>query len=49
MLCGIALLLGWMLVGPRDVLHEVFPALAVSCIVYLLFARLKPAVLERLP
>jgi SSS family transporter len=49
MICGIAVLLGWMLAGPRDVLHEVFPALAVSCIVYLLVARLKPAVLDRLP
>ena len=38
MICGVIVLTGWMLVGPRDALHEVFPALAVSCIAYLLIA-----------
>lgn len=45
MLTGMAVLLGWMLVGPRDVVHEVFPALAVSCLVYLLIGwRSQPAI-----
>jgi SSS family transporter len=34
MVCGVAVLLGWMLSGWGAILHEVFPALAVSCLVY---------------
>jgi SSS family transporter len=45
MISGVAVLLGWMLVGPRETVHEVFPALAVSCAVYTAFAyRSEPAI-----
>ena len=49
MLIGIAVLIGWMLIGPADVLHEVFPALTASCLVYWLFARSREPAIERLP
>ena len=49
MVAGVTVLLGWMLLGPRDVLHEVFPALAVSCAVYVIMARMSPPALTGLP
>ncbi len=49
MICGVGVLLGWMLIGPRDVLHEVFPALLTSCLIYALFARSGEPAIERLP
>lgn len=45
MVCGVTVLLGWMLLGPRDVMHEVFPGLATSCLVYAFVAlRTEPAI-----
>ena len=49
MIAGVAVLLGWMLFGPRDVVHEVFPALAVSCVVYAGSAMRQDAAVVRLP
>jgi len=49
MIVGIVVLLGWMLVGPSAVVHEVFPALACSCLVYLLIAQLRKPAIDRLP
>jgi SSS family transporter len=49
MAVGVPVLLGWMLFGPSDVVHEVFPALAASCLVYTVFARLREPAIERLP
>ena len=49
MLAGVAVLLGWMLFGPGEVVHEVFPALAVSCLVYAAVAAVQVPVLDRLP
>lgn len=49
MLTGMVVLLGWMLVGPRDVVHEVFPALAVSCLVYLFIGWRSPPAIGQLP
>ncbi len=49
MAVGVLILLAWMLAGPKALVHEVFPALAGSCLVYCLFAlRQKPAI-DRLP
>lgn len=45
MASGMTVLLGWMAVGPREIVHEVFPALAVSCLVYAsVAARSEPAI-----
>jgi len=45
MAVGIVVLVGWMLFGPRGVVHEVFPALLLSCAVYLLVAlKSQPAI-----
>jgi SSS family transporter len=49
MVTGVIVLLGWMLAGPRDVVHEVFPALMVSCLVYLFFAKTGQPAIDRLP
>lgn len=49
MAAGVVVLLGWMLFGPADVMHEVFPALAASCLVYVAFAYLREPAIERLP
>jgi SSS family transporter len=49
MAAGMLVLLGWMLAGPRDLVHEVFPALAVSCLVYLAFAVGREPAIDRLP
>ncbi|MEZ5557367.1 MAG: sodium/solute symporter [Pseudomonadales bacterium] len=44
MLTGVATLLGWMALGGDRHLHEVFPALLVSCVVYSVIAwRAEPA------
>lgn len=45
MLTGVSMLVGWMLVGPKETVHEVFPALAISCLVYLVIAgQSRPAI-----
>lgn len=49
MISGVAVLLAWMILGPREAVHEVFPALAVSCVVYALIAVRSPPALARLP
>ncbi len=49
MVAGVTVLLAWMLFGPRDVVHEVFPALATSCAVYALVAWQSPPALAALP
>ncbi len=49
MLSGVTVLLGWMLFGPREIVHEVFPALTVSCLSYLAIARWNPPAIARLP
>ena len=46
---GVLVLLGWMLAGPKDLVHEVFPALATSCLVYGVFAARQPPAIEQLP
>ncbi len=38
MVAGVAVLLGWIAFGPRGAVHEVFPALLTSLLVYLGFA-----------
>jgi len=44
MAAGVTVLLGWMLSGAGGRIHEVFPALAVSCLVYaVIAARSRPA------
>lgn len=49
MVLGMATLVSWMLLGPRDVVHEVFPALAASCLAYLGIARLTPPAIRQWP
>ncbi len=46
---GVAVLLAWMQFGPRGLVHEVFPALATSCAVYVLFAAAGPAAITVWP
>ena len=41
---GIGVLVGWLLLGWQTSLHEVFPALAASTVVYVALARITPAV-----
>ena len=41
---GIAVLVGWLLLGWQAWLHEVFPALAASTLVYVVVARITPPV-----
>jgi len=40
---GTFVLLGWILLGFKQHLHEVFPALSASMLIYYLNARLDPA------
>ena len=49
MLVGVLVLLGWLLLGGRALLHEVFPAMLASCLVYVVVARLTPPALESWP
>ena len=49
MLVGVVVLLGWLLLGGRALLHEVFPAMLASCLVYVVVARLTPPALESWP
>ena len=49
MVSGVTVLLGWMLLGPRDAVHEVFPALLTSCAVYVFFARRSEPAIPELP
>jgi SSS family transporter len=49
MVLGVTTLLGWMFFGPSDVVHEVFPALAISCLAYVWIARVTPSVIRQWP
>jgi Na+/pantothenate symporter len=49
MLVGTVVLLAWLLTGLGDVLHEVFPALAASCLTYVIIALNSPPALDRWP
>jgi SSS family transporter len=49
MVAGVTVLLGWMLLGPRDAVHEVFPALLTSCGIYVFFARRSEPAIPELP
>jgi SSS family transporter len=49
MISGVVVLVGWLLLGGRAFLHEVFPALAVSCLSYFWVAHVTPAALTRWP
>jgi SSS family transporter len=49
MAIGITILVGWMVLGPKDLLHEVFPALLASCAVYVLIAWKSPPAIQQWP
>jgi SSS family transporter len=49
MVAGVVVLLAWMAYGPNDTVHEVFPALLVSCIVYAAAAVTSPPAVPHLP
>lgn len=49
MLAGVVVLVGWLLAGLGDRLHEVFPALAVSCLLYALVSWRRPPALTAWP
>jgi SSS family transporter len=49
MITGILMLVGWLLFGPRHLVHEVFPALGLSCVVYVLIAWRYPPTIQRWP
>ncbi len=49
MIGGVSVLLAWMVYGPRDTVHEVFPALAVSCLLYVTTALRSTPAIPRLP
>jgi len=49
MLLGVAVLLSWMLYGPRGAIHEVFPALAVSCLAYWIVAMNSQPAIQQWP
>ncbi len=47
--CGVLVLVGWLLAGGREFSHEVFPAMLVSCASYFWVARLTPPALSQWP
>jgi len=49
MVAGVVVLLGWMLIGPRETVHEVFPALLVSCLTYTIVALRNEPAIPQLP
>ncbi len=49
MIIGVTVLLGWMLLGPRESLHELFPGLAASCLTYVLISRRSAPVIQQWP
>ena len=49
MIAGVGVLLSWLLLGGRSLVHEVFPALLASCCAYWLFARYTPPALSTWP
>ncbi len=49
MVCGVLVLLLWLVMGWSEAVHEVFPALLVSCTVYALAARRGQAALREWP
>ena len=46
---GVPVLIGWMLLGLGAVVHEVFPALLVSCVTYAIVARFGDPAIRRWP
>ncbi|NIP14723.1 MAG: sodium/solute symporter [Pseudomonadales bacterium] len=46
---GLLVLVGWLLVGGREFVHEVFPAMLVSCLSYVWVANVTRPALERWP
>lgn len=49
MFTGVTVLIGWMLVGPKETVHEVFPALAISCLAYVVTARRSEPAISEMP
>ena len=49
MVTGVVVLLAWMGFGPSETVHEVFPALLVSCLVYVVVALASPPAIDRWP
>jgi len=49
MVTGVAVLLAWMAYGPSGTVHEVFPALIASCLVYAAAAMMSPPAIPHLP
>ena len=49
MTLGVVVLIGWLLLGWGAHVHEVFPALLVSCMTYLLVARVTTDAIKRWP
>ena len=49
MVLGVTVLLGWMAFGPREAVHEVFPALLTSCAAYLFAALGREPAIEHWP
>jgi SSS family transporter len=49
MVLGVTVLLAWLLLGGRNIVHEVFPALLVSCCAYWLISRRTPPALSDWP
>lgn len=49
MITGVLVLIGWMLSGGRAFMHEVFPAMLVSCLSYIWVANVTPPALTRWP
>jgi SSS family transporter len=49
MAMGLTVLLGWLVLGGRGIVHEVFPALLVSCSAYWVVARMTPPALAQWP
>ena len=46
---GVLVLVGWLLVGGREFVHEVFPAMLVSCLSYVWVANVPRPALEGWP
>jgi Na+/proline symporter len=46
---GVLVLVGWLLLGLRSIMHEVFPALIVSFLAYVLVAQISQPALKTLP
>ena len=49
MALGVSVLIGWLLLGLGAYVHEVFPALLVSCVAYLCVARVTTDAIQQWP